>query len=186
MNEQHVLDHFEIGSTHSGAFNGGWLATSGPTHDSVNPSTGAVIATVTGATLEDYDAVADAAAGIFDDWRMIPAPARGEYVRQIGNALRENKEPLGRLVSLEMGKILPEGLGEVQEMIDICDFAVGLSRQLYGLTMASERPAPSHVRAVAPAGSRRRDLGVQLSSCGLVVERRHRRSLRGPRGLETL
>src|SRR6185436_11503315 len=76
----------------------------------------------------------------FVHWRMMPAPARGEIVRQIGEALREYKEPLGKLVSYEMGKSLQEGYGEVQEMIDICDFAVGLSRQLYGLTMHSERP----------------------------------------------
>lgn len=76
----------------------------------------------------------------FLKWRMVPPPRRGQYIRQIGDALRDLKKPLGALVSLEMGKILPEGEGEVQEMIDIADFAVGLSRQLYGLTIASERP----------------------------------------------
>ncbi len=135
-----VLAHFEIDDQNSGAFGGTWLDTSGPSFDSVDPSTGEVLATVTGATLEEYGSVVDAATHVFDEWRMVPAPQRGEYVRRIGNALREHKEPLGALVSMEMGKILPEGLGEVQEMIDICDFAVGLSRQLYGLTMASERP----------------------------------------------
>jgi aldehyde dehydrogenase (NAD+) len=135
-----VLEHFGIAATNSGAFGGRWLETTGPLFESVDPSTGEVLATVTGASLDDYDTVVGAATETFDRWRMLPAPQRGEYVRQIGNALRENKEPLGALVSMEMGKILPEGLGEVQEMIDICDFAVGLSRQLYGLTMASERP----------------------------------------------
>jgi aldehyde dehydrogenase (NAD+) len=88
----------------------------------------------------DYAAVMSRATAAFAEWRMIPAPKRGEIVREIGNELRLHKADLGALVSLEMGKILPEGLGEVQEMIDICDFAVGLSRQLYGLTMHSERP----------------------------------------------
>src|SRR5450631_4007456 len=88
----------------------------------------------------DYEAVMARAAEAFLEWRMMPAPKRGEIVRQIGNELRSQKRDLGALVSLEMGKILPEGLGEVQEMIDIADFAVGLSRQLYGSTMHSERP----------------------------------------------
>jgi aldehyde dehydrogenase (NAD+) len=140
MSRREVLDHFGISSDNSGAFAGGWIDTSGPSFDSIDPSTGDVLATVTGATIEEYDAVANAATEVFEAWRMLPAPQRGEYVRRIGNALREHKEPLGALVAIEMGKILPEGLGEVQEMIDICDFAVGLSRQLYGLTMASERP----------------------------------------------
>ncbi len=140
MSRREVLDHFGISTENDGAFAGGWIDTSGPSFESVDPSTGEVLAAVTGATLEEYAAVADAATGVFEAWRMLPAPQRGEYVRRVGNALREHKEPLGALVSMEMGKILPEGLGEVQEMIDICDFAVGLSRQLYGLTMASERP----------------------------------------------
>src|SRR5438046_2130568 len=88
-----------------------------------------------------YEEVIKAAQEAFLTWRMIPAPRRGEIVRQIGESLREYKEPLGKLVSYEMGKSLQEGYGEVQEMIDICDFAVGLSRQLHGLTMHSERPA---------------------------------------------
>jgi aldehyde dehydrogenase (NAD+) len=93
------------------------------------------------ASAADYDAVVRRAAGAFLTWRMLPAPQRGEIVREIGDELRRNKAALGALVSLEMGKILAEGLGEVQEMIDMADFAVGLSRQLYGLTMHSERPA---------------------------------------------
>ncbi len=107
---------------------------------SVNPSTGAPIATVKGASAEDYDRIVDEAQEAFVTWRSWPAPKRGEVIRQLGDALREKKAALGALVSLEMGKIRAEGEGEVQEMIDICDFAVGQSRQLYGLTMHSERP----------------------------------------------
>jgi aldehyde dehydrogenase (NAD+) len=92
------------------------------------------------AQAEDYDSVVRVAQETFTRWRMVPAPKRGEVVRQLGEELRRHKESLGRLVSLEAGKILSEGLGEVQEMIDVCDFAVGLSRQLYGLSMHSERP----------------------------------------------
>lgn len=117
-----------------------WLTTSGewiPSHD---PSTGDVIAHVQLADLAAYNQTVAVAQKAFESWRMVPAPKRGDVIRDLGNILREYKEPLGELVSLEMGKIRPEGLGEVQEMIDICDFAVGLSRQLYGLTMHSERP----------------------------------------------
>ena len=89
---------------------------------------------------KDYEKVIKTAQKAFVEWREIPAPKRGEIVRQYGEELRKYKEPLGQLVSYEMGKSLQEGLGEVQEMIDICDFAVGLSRQLYGLSMHSERP----------------------------------------------
>lgn len=108
---------------------------------SSSPATKSEIARVTPTTNAEYDQVVEASISAFNEWRMIPAPQRGEIVRQIGMTLRKYKEPLGRLVSLEMGKIYQEGLGEVQEMIDICDFAVGLSRQLYGLTMHSERPS---------------------------------------------
>lgn len=104
-----------------------------------SPIDGQVLATVQMATLADYETVMQKAQEAFATWRHVPAPKRGEIVRQIGDKLRQYKEPLGKLVTLEMGKILQEGLGEVQEMIDICDFAVGLSRQLYGLTMHSER-----------------------------------------------
>lgn len=107
---------------------------------SYSPADGSVIASVYSTTREEYDFVVDKSVEAFEEWRMMPAPKRGEIVRQIGLALRKYKEPLGKLVSYEMGKIYQEGLGEVQEMIDICDFAVGLSRQLYGLTMHSERP----------------------------------------------
>ena len=107
---------------------------------SYNPATGEEIAKVAQASGEDYDNVMAVATDAFEQWRMVPAPKRGLVVRDLGEALRAKKEPLGKLVSLEMGKIVQEGLGEVQEMIDICDFALGLSRQLYGLTMHSERP----------------------------------------------
>ncbi|TDQ09724.1 L-piperidine-6-carboxylate dehydrogenase [Pedobacter metabolipauper] len=110
------------------------------TLDSYSPADGNKIAGIQTATEADYEEVLKKAEQAFLYWRSLPAPKRGEIVRQFGDALRENKEDLGTLVSYEMGKSLQEGLGEVQEMIDICDFAVGLSRQLYGLTMHSERP----------------------------------------------
>ena len=109
--------------------------------ESTNPSTGEVLAKVQLASPSDYECVVERARDAFPAWRMVPAPKRGEIVREIGQELRRYKDDLGALVSLEMGKILAEGRGEVQETIDIADFAVGLSRQLYGLTMHSERPA---------------------------------------------
>ena len=118
-----------------------WLSTKGDTISSYSPVDGNLIGSVTAADKAGYDKVIGIAQQAFLSWRMKPAPQRGEIVRQIGEALREYKEPLGKLVSYEMGKSLQEGYGEVQEMIDICDFAVGLSRQLHGLTMHSERPA---------------------------------------------
>jgi len=108
--------------------------------DSHSPVDGKLIGRVSISTPEQVEHVIEQAHKAFITWRTMPAPKRGEIVRQIGDALREHKEDLGRLVAYEMGKILQEGLGEVQEMIDICDFAVGLSRQLYGLSMHSERP----------------------------------------------
>lgn len=112
----------------------------GNTIDSFSPVDGHKIAAVHSASRQDFDQVVEVAQQAFLSWRTVPAPKRGEMVRQFGEALRANKEALGALVSYEMGKSLQEGFGEVQEMIDICDFAVGLSRQLYGLTMHSERP----------------------------------------------
>ncbi len=113
---------------------------SGAEIESYSPVDGKLIGKVTSTTQEDYEAVIAKAQEAFVEWRTMPAPQRGEIVRQFGEKLRENKEALGRLVSYEMGKSLQEGWGEVQEMIDICDFAVGLSRQLHGLTIKSERP----------------------------------------------
>ncbi|MGH9382355.1 MAG: L-piperidine-6-carboxylate dehydrogenase [Thermoanaerobaculia bacterium] len=135
-----LLSRLGLEEENSGAFAGDWIPTSGRRIESINPATGEPIAAVTQASPEDYDRVARTAVDAFEEWRTWPAPKRGEVVRQLGQALREHKEDLGRLVSLEMGKILSEGLGEVQEMIDMADFAVGLSRQLYGLAMHSERP----------------------------------------------
>jgi aldehyde dehydrogenase (NAD+) len=118
----------------------GWLKSSASPITVFNPATNTAIADVIPADRATYDAVTSHAKASFKTWRNMPAPKRGDVVRDLGNLLRQYKEPLGELVSLEMGKIRVEGLGEVQEMIDICDFAVGLSRQLYGLTMHSERP----------------------------------------------
>jgi aldehyde dehydrogenase (NAD+) len=123
-----------------GACAGGWIDTRGEQLVSENPASAEPIARVRQATVEEYERVVARAVDTFTAWRMVPAPRRGELVRQLGEELRRNKESLGRLVSLEAGKVLSEGLGEVQEMIDICDFAVGLSRQLYGQTTHSERP----------------------------------------------
>ena len=143
MSSATILDPLaELGvlPVNHGASTGSWLDTRGPELVSFNPSTGEPIARVAQATPDDYESVVRAASCAFDSWRMVPAPKRGEIVRQLGEELRAHKDALGRLVSLEAGKIRSEGLGEVQEMIDVCDFAVGLSRQLYGLTMHSERP----------------------------------------------
>ncbi|NNC35402.1 MAG: aldehyde dehydrogenase family protein [Croceitalea sp.] len=125
---------------------------SGDVLTSHSPVDGALIAKVKGTSKDDYEKVMAAATKAFQEWRTIPAPQRGEVVRQFGDKLRELKEPLGQLVSYEMGKSYQEGLGEVQEMIDICDFAVGLSRQLHGLTMHSERPGHRMYEQYHPLG----------------------------------
>jgi aldehyde dehydrogenase (NAD+) len=136
-----ILQQLHIKAENSGVSTGTvWLPATGAPIIADSPVDGKVIAKVHTASRENYDAVIETAAAAFKEWRLWPAPRRGEVVRQAGEALRKNKEALGRLVSYEMGKSLQEGYGEVQEMIDICDFAVGLSRQLYGLTMHSERP----------------------------------------------
>lgn len=122
------------------------------TIESYSPVDGKLIAAVGSCGAEDYNKAIETAEAAFIEWRKWTSPARGEIVRQIGEALREKKEPLGKLVSYEMGKSLQEGLGEVQEMIDICDFAVGLSRQLYGLTMHSERPLHRMYEQYHPLG----------------------------------
>jgi len=119
---------------------------------SYSPVDGKLIGKVTSATQEDYDKLIASSKTAFKDWRLKPAPQRGEIVRQYGEKLRKYKQPLGELVSYEMGKSLQEGLGEVQEMIDICDFAVGLSRQLHGLTMHSERPGHRMYEQYHPLG----------------------------------
>src|SRR6202795_4167766 len=137
---QHTTDPLRALGLHEitpGTWSGsqGWSKqTNGPLIDSINPATGKRLAQVRGATPEDYEDVMASA------WRLVPAPKRGEAVRLMGEELRKYKDALGSLVSLENGKIKAEGVGEVQEMIDIADFAVGQSRMLYGLTMHSERP----------------------------------------------
>ena len=136
-----VLTRLGIREINSGVFSDTWIdRPSGGELVSINPSTGQPIARVLTAMRADYDAVLTSATSGFERWRLLPPPQRGEVVRQIGLALREHKSDLGLLVTLEAGKIRSEGEGEVQEMIDMCDYAVGLSRQLFGLTMASERP----------------------------------------------
>jgi aldehyde dehydrogenase (NAD+) len=135
-----TLESLGVLPTSRGASAGSWRETRGAELVSHNPATGETLGRVLQAEAADYEAVVAAASSAFLTWRMVPAPQRGEVVRQLGDELRAHKQSLGRLVSLEAGKILSEGLGEVQEMIDICDFAVGLSRQLYGLAMHSERP----------------------------------------------
>lgn len=136
-----ILKRLAIEKENSGVSTGNkWLKANGEPLTSFSPVDGNEIALVDTATRKDYDKVIQAAEEAFEAWRNVPAPRRGEIVRQIGLALREQKDELGRLVSYEMGKSLQEGWGEVQEMIDVSDFAVGLSRQLHGFTMHSERP----------------------------------------------
>jgi len=148
-----ILEQLGIEKENNGASTGGhWFNTRGELIHSVSPVDGEVIASVYSATEVDYEAVILKAQEAFKKWRTWPAPKRGEVVRQLAEKLREYKEPLGKLVSYEMGKSLQEGLGEVQEMIDICDFAVGLSRQLHGLTMHSERPGHRMYEQYHPLG----------------------------------
>jgi len=135
-----ILERLELAEINSGAGTGTWLESEGDILESVSPVDGRVIAGIRQASGADYEKIAGRAAAAFTEWRMVPAPGRGEIVRLIGDALRVHKKDLGALVSLEVGKIRSEAEGEVQEMIDICDFAVGQSRMLYGLTMHSERP----------------------------------------------
>ncbi len=141
---KNLLEKLNLQPVNAGACTGqdGWLMDSkGKELVSYNPATGEPLAKVIQATPETYEKVASTAQEVFLKWREVPAPKRGAVVRDLGDALREFKEPLGDLVTMEMGKIRAEGHGEVQEMIDICDFAVGQSRMLYGLSMHSERPA---------------------------------------------
>ncbi|MEA1902486.1 MAG: aldehyde dehydrogenase family protein, partial [Actinomycetota bacterium] len=140
MKQQEIFEALGLEAVNSGVFAGEWMEAGGDMLEVTNPTTGELLGSVKLATLDDYEKVVVSSTEAFERWRKLPAPKRGEYVRLIGNALRENIDALGGLVTLEMGKIRLEGVGEVQEMIDICDFAVGLSRQLYGNTMASERP----------------------------------------------
>ncbi|HEX3344219.1 MAG TPA: aldehyde dehydrogenase family protein [Polyangiaceae bacterium] len=150
---QDILAALGLSDVSSGVFAGAWLdRPTGGEVVSVAPSTGRPIGRVLAASPAEYDAAVGAAVTAFEAWRRVPAPRRGELVRGLADALRAKKEALGRLVSLETGKILAEGLGEVQEMIDVADFAVGLSRQLYGKAMHSERPAHRMLEQWHPLG----------------------------------
>jgi aldehyde dehydrogenase (NAD+) len=150
---QDILSQLGIDNVNNGASTGGkWFKTRGEEIHSYSPVDGNKIASVHAASEVDYEAVVLKAQEAFQTWRTWPAPKRGEVIRQLAEKIREYKEPLGKLVSYEMGKSLQEGLGEVQEMIDICDFAVGLSRQLYGLTMHSERPGHRMYEQYHPLG----------------------------------
>jgi aldehyde dehydrogenase (NAD+) len=146
-----LLKRLGLRAENPGVFCGEWLG-SGPVLKSYSPIDGKELGSVRTATPAEYEKTIDRAAKAFKSWQTLPAPKRGEIIRQFGNALREVKEDLGKLVTLEAGKIIPEGQGEVQEMIDICDFAVGLSRQLYGLTIASERPQHRMMEQWHPLG----------------------------------
>jgi aldehyde dehydrogenase (NAD+) len=151
---QKVLRQLGIQQKNIGTSTGNqWIATQEKEIISYSPVDGKPIASVTICDDKAYEQVVQKAGEAFLEWRMYPAPKRGEIVRQVGEALRKYKEPLGKLVSYEMGKSLQEGYGEVQEMIDICDFAVGLSRQLHGLTMHSERPGHRMYEQWHPLGS---------------------------------
>ncbi len=150
---QSFLTDLKISENNKGVSTGTkWISSPGEKIISYSPVDGKKIATVNACDKKSFDSTIETAKKAFKEWRQWPAPKRGEIVRQIGNELRENKMNLGKLVSYEMGKSLQEGLGEVQEMIDICDFAVGLSRQLYGLTMHSERPGHRMYEQYHPLG----------------------------------
>src|SRR5881398_2409216 len=146
-----VLERLGIGAENDGAFSGDWRGR-GAVIEKHSPIDGALLARVRTASDAEYEQVVGRAQEAFAKWRVTPAPVRGETVRQLGNALREAKSALGKLVTMEMGKIIAEGEGEVQEMIDICDFAVGQSRMLYGLTIQSERPSHRLMEQWHPLG----------------------------------
>ena len=147
-----ALKQLGVKAINEGTSTGSNNFSNGPLIESYSPVDGALIASVKSTTKEDYEKAITSATKAFKSWRLMPAPQRGEIVRQFGDKLREKKEALGKLVSYEMGKSYQEGLGEVQEMIDICDFAVGLSRQLHGLTMHSERPGHRMYEQYHPLG----------------------------------
>jgi aldehyde dehydrogenase (NAD+) len=146
-----LFARLQLQEQESGAFAGQWSG-NGPFLEKRCPIDGSILGSVRQATVEDYDRTAKAAQSAFEKWRLVPAPRRGELIRRLGLKLRELKPFLGRLVSLEAGKIIAEGEGEVQEMIDICDFANGLSRQLHGLTIATERPGHRMFEQWQPLG----------------------------------
>ena len=147
------LKTLQIQSQNPGVSTGSiWMKTKGASIPSISPVDGKLIGSVTASDKAAYEVAVKTALKAYETWKLWPAPKRGEIVRQIGDELRKFKTPLGQLVSYEMGKSLQEGLGEVQEMIDICDFAVGLSRQLHGLTMHSERPGHRMYEQYHPLG----------------------------------
>ena len=148
-----ALEQLGVNAINEGTSTGSNWFGNGTLIESYSPVDGQLIGSVKSTTADDYEKVMQAATSAFKTWRLMPAPQRGEIVRQFGDKLRELKEPLGKLVSYEMGKSYQEGLGEVQEMIDICDFAVGLSRQLHGLTMHSERPGHRMYEQYHPLGA---------------------------------
>ena len=149
--QQSVLERLGVAGDNNGAFDGEWRG-GGELIEKFSPIDGKLLARVRTASADDYERAVTRAQEAFVKWRTTPAPVRGETVRQLGNALREAKSDLGRLVTMEMGKIVAEGEGEVQEMVDICDFAVGQSRQLYGLTIQSERPSHRLMEQWHPLG----------------------------------
>ena len=152
MEIKNLLEKLNIKNNQKGCNTGGIWIGEGEILSSFSPVNDLLLGTVQGASVQDYEHILDKAEHAFLSFRTLPAPKRGDLVRQLGNKLREKKSYLGQLVSWEMGKSLQEGLGEVQEMIDICDFAVGLSRQLYGLTMTSERSSHRLYEQYHPLG----------------------------------
>ena len=152
MEIKNLLEKLNIKNNQKGCNTGGIWIGEGEILSSFSPVNDLLLGTVQGASVQDYEHILDKAEHAFLSFRAVPAPKRGDLVRQLGNKLREKKSYLGQLVSWEMGKSLQEGLGEVQEMIDICDFALGLSRQLYGLTMTSERPSHRLYEQYHPLG----------------------------------
>src|SRR5437016_5828649 len=148
---QSVFEKLALSEENSGVFNGEWRG-SGAKIEKISPIDGHKLATVRTASDDDYQTTISRAQEAFEKWRKTPGPVRGDTVRRLGNGLRELKHELGQLVTLETGKIIAEGEGEVQEMIDICDFAVGQSRMLYGLTIQSERPSHRLMEQWHPLG----------------------------------
>src|SRR5256712_7197724 len=146
-----ILNRLGLAEENDGVFFGEWRG-GGAKIDKISPINGQKLASVHTASADDYDKAISRAHEAFLKWRTTPGPVRGDTVRRLGNALRESKQDLGQLVTLETGKIIAEGEGEVQEMIDICDFAVGQSRMLYGLTIQSERPSHRLMEQWHPLG----------------------------------
>jgi aldehyde dehydrogenase (NAD+) len=148
---QSVLEKLALSEDNAGVFDGEWRG-GGAKIDKISPIDGKKLASIRTASDEDYQTTIARAQEAFEKWRKTPGPVRGDTVRRLGNALRELKHELGQLVTLETGKIIAEGEGEVQEMIDICDFAVGQSRMLYGLTIQSERASHRLMEQWHPLG----------------------------------